>query len=270
MSTNNDDTGRAPASAEALSGLAREVDALRGKIRPVEGLATQVTELANMVADLADDMAARNRRGELLAPSWLALPWRGQPWLGIATASATDTQDGGGEDAAQAGEVGVVGVDPDALADLLEQLIQWVRRVFLAYPDAAGSFPECWLWHPAAIEELLWLWHAWQAAYVADGASARLVGDWHDRFRPGVVRRIKANFDACSLANHASSGPQGNGPRSDEAGESAGVGMPFAESGREMAGWWAAGQQGAGPLPSAGQLEVSANRWRTGRAGGRR
>jgi hypothetical protein len=29
-----------------------------------------------------------------------------------------------------------------------------------------------------------------------------MVGDWHDRYRPGVVRRIKATGGTCSLDNH--------------------------------------------------------------------
>jgi hypothetical protein len=240
--TNNhaDRNGPGQPSAAALAGLAREVEALRRKLRPVEGLTGQVTELANMVADLADDMANHGRRnGEVLVPSWLALPWPGMV---------------GAEDGHAAGEV-----YQDQVAALLDELVEWVGRVYLVYPDAAGSFPECWLWHPAAIEELLWLWHAWRAAYTEEGASVRLAGDWHDRSRPGVVRRIKASLGTCSLANHTH----------DQHTEPLVVGVPFAESAAQVARWWAGGQSGVGPEPTAGQLETSAGQWRT-RRGGRR
>ena len=63
--------------------------------------------------------------------------------------------------------------------------------VYLRYPDGADHLPECWAWHPDVVEELLWLMHAWAAAYQGPQAWVALVGDWHDRQRPGVVRRIK-------------------------------------------------------------------------------
>jgi len=42
--------------------------------------------------------------------------------------------------------------DPDQAATDLHDLIEWVQRVYLRYPDTA--LPTCWLWHPTAIEEL--------------------------------------------------------------------------------------------------------------------
>jgi hypothetical protein len=77
--------------------------------------------------------------------------------------------------------------DPDAV---LTKLARFVEVVYLRYSDAAKSFPDCWLWHPDVVEELLWLSDAWLAAY-KPGAPGHMVGDWHDRQRPGVVRRIR-------------------------------------------------------------------------------
>ncbi|WP_445185134.1 hypothetical protein ACTXG6_43520 [Pseudonocardia sp. Cha107L01] len=216
-------------TAAAVSGLAREVEALRTKLRPVEGLDKQVTDLANALAAMADDLLARNRKnGEILAPSWLSIP----------TAEE---------------------VDPAAVAEALDGLIGWVGHVYLAYPDAAASFPECWLWHPALLEELMWLWHTWKAAYTEDGASARLAGDWHDRFRPGVTRRVKAGFSNCSLANHTDRDQMGDGRPE----------VPFAEVADSITTWWVCGSHGTAPVPTEGQLERAAAAWRTGR-GGRR
>jgi hypothetical protein len=52
------------------------------------------------------------------------------------------------------------------------------------------------------VEELVWLMHAWAAAYQGPQAGVGLVGDWHDRQRPGVVRRIRASAGSCSFENH--------------------------------------------------------------------
>ena len=38
----------------------------------------------------------------------------------------------------------------------LAELGEWLRVVYLRYPDAASGLPECWLWHPDVVEELLW------------------------------------------------------------------------------------------------------------------
>ena len=67
---------------------------------------------------------------------------------------------------------------------------------------ATPRLPECWLWHPDVVEELLWLSHAWLAAYQGPAASVALAADWHDRLRPGVVRRIKAQAGSCSRERH--------------------------------------------------------------------
>ncbi len=94
-----------------------------------------------------------------------------------------------------------------ARADLTD-LTEWLNRVYLRYPQ--GVLPSCWLWHPAVVEELWWLRNAHQAAY--DGAW-RDVADWHDRMRPGVVKRLSVAVGGCELARHATSGDRnGSGP----------------------------------------------------------
>ena len=82
---------------------------------------------------------------------------------------------------------------------MLTRLAQWVAGVYLRYPDA--RLPDCWLWHPEVVEELLWLHQAWLAAY-AEGARVTAAADWHDRYRPGVLARIKSSADMCALDDH--------------------------------------------------------------------
>lgn len=95
--------------------------------------------------------------------------------------------------------------DPAAARQLLTDLTEWVETVYLRYGDAARNFPrECWLWHPDVVEELVWLRVAWLAAYNPGGRPAA-VADWHDRYRPNVVKRITGSggyVPNCSIENH--------------------------------------------------------------------
>ena len=84
---------------------------------------------------------------------------------------------------------------------MLSELCAWLESVFLRYPDALKTLPECWCWHPWVVEELLWLRHAWLAAHEGPRAGVALVADWHERARPGVVRRIGDLAGDCLLAH---------------------------------------------------------------------
>ena len=90
--------------------------------------------------------------------------------------------------------------DPEQACAQLVDLVDWVRAVYVRYPG--GALPSCWLWHPAVVEELWWLRHAHHAAYHGRGACWREVGDWHDRQRPGVARRINQALADCELSRH--------------------------------------------------------------------
>lgn len=92
--------------------------------------------------------------------------------------------------------------DPDIVRRVLDELAVWLGLVYLRYPDGARALPECWCWHADVVEELLWLMYAWLAAYQGKAASVGLVADWHDRHRPGVVRRIRDIAGSCSIEAH--------------------------------------------------------------------
>ncbi|GLZ49484.1 hypothetical protein Acsp06_56690 [Actinomycetospora sp. NBRC 106375] len=197
------------ARVEALAGLAREVDGLRRGLEALVGTPTRVDDLARTVAQLADAVAAVPARpGPTVAPSWLTAP-----------------------------------PDSDGLVALLEELARWLHAVFLRYPDGAAVLPECWLWHPDVIEELVWLMHAWRAAYDGRGASVQLAGDWHDRQRPGVVRRLRSSVGSCSRENHQTrlgwnSTPRGASP------------VPSTDALTTIACWWATARDRAAPEPA--------------------
>ena len=134
-------------------------------------------------------------------------------------------------------------------------LAGWVGGVYLRYPDAAQTLPECWLWHPEVVEELLWLHTAWLAAY-RPGAAGTAVGDWHDRQRPGVVRRIRDYAGLCSLEQHQ--------PGADR--HTPAPTAPLADAVPAIAGWWATRRTDPAPAPTAEQLDAARRRGRRSEA----
>lgn len=207
----------------AVAGLAREIEAVRRTVERLDRVAEDVGGLSQLVNDLVNQVDAASRTGvPLAAPSWLDLP-----------------------------------EEMSAAKFTLRELVDWLDTVFLRYPDGARALPECWLWHPDVVEEVLWLMHAWKAAYRGEGATVQLAGDWHDRYRPGVVRRLRERAGTCSLDNHT--------PRASRPSE-AQPGAPLTEALQTIAQWWAAHRADAPPEPTSEQLaKASGNAWGAGR-----
>ena len=190
-----------------VAGLARELDGLRRTLDPLEGVPGRVDELAGLVAQLADAVTALTaRKGPTPCPSWLTHP-----------------------------------TSPAATAATLAELGEWLRVVYLRYPDAASGLPECWLWHPDVVEELLWLEHAWLSAYQGRTAAVGLAADWHDRQRPGVVRRIRQTAGSCSRERHQTR-PGWNPP-------SGAPTVPGADALAVIADWWGSDREHPAPEP---------------------
>jgi hypothetical protein len=150
--------------------LARAVDRA---VRRVERLDTAVAQLAADVTVLARALDAR------VHPS--------------GGASSPDTGERGMRSWLLADD------HDQAVADLAD-LAVWLDAVYLRYRDA--TVPSCWLWHPEVVEELWWLRQAHADAYHPETGSWLRVGDWHDRQRPGVARRIVRAVGSCELALH--------------------------------------------------------------------
>jgi hypothetical protein len=217
---NGSTNGSAYASAGAVAGLAREIEALRRDLRRLREVPARLEELAELVAQLAEATATTTAAGAVGAPSWLDLPTE------VETAQA-----------------------------VLAELIRWLEVVYLRYPDAAQGLPDCWLWHPDVVEELLWLMHAWLAAYRDENAPVSLAGDWHDRYRPGVIRRINALAGRCSLENHQ---PRDGQPLPD------GPVVPVAAAAEQIATWWATSRTDPPPEPDEWHLATANTRRRPG------
>lgn len=203
------------ASAAAVAGLAREVEGLRRTVEPLRDAVERTDELARLVAQLADAVSALPARPAPTAPpSWLVLP-----------------------------------ADTGAAGHVLGELLAWLHAVYLRYADGAAVLPECWPWHPEVVEELLWLMHAWLAAYQGKHASVAAAGDWHDRARPGVVRRIRSAVGTCSLENHLDRDgwgqPMHRGPRL----------VPGAQAADLIAAWWGEHRDEPAPEPTPGHVD---------------
>lgn len=210
------------ADAAAVAGLAHEVEQLRRTVDELARLPGELAQLAATVASLSDAVGGGARRESPAgAPSWLAYP--------------SDADDPAATTAART---------------LLTALAEWVRAVYLRYQDAVSRFPECWLWHPDVVEELLWLRAAWQAAY-ALGASINAAGDWHDRQRPMVVHRIRDYAGVCSLEAHQA-GRSEHRPSPT---------VPHPEAIDAIAQWWTTRRTEPAPPPSQEQLAASGRHW---------
>jgi hypothetical protein len=204
------------ASAAAVAGLAREVEGLRRAVEQLRVVPRRIEEVAALVARLAEQNVAAGEGADEGTVTWLDLP-----------------SDPGGA------------ATPDAERVLL-RLMDWLGAVYLRYADAARTLPACWLWHPEVIEELTWLRQAWLAAYSDPEARIALAGDWHDRQRPGVVRRIKEYAGMCSIETH-----QGQQPGAPV--------VPLAGAALSIADWWATRRPAAPPEPGADEVaEASA------------
>jgi hypothetical protein len=217
----NATNGSAWASASSVAGLAREIDALRTDLSRLLRVPGRLDELAGLVAQLAEATATTHTSPGGGVISWLDLPNQ-----------------------------------PDTAQQVLAGLVEWMARVYLRYPDAAASLPDCWAWHPDVIEELLWLWHAWLVAYHDEHAPISAAADFHDRYRPGVVRRITTAAGRCSLENHQ--------PHHDHPPQGAVVTVPLADAVGPIATWWATDRDAPGPIPTPEQLASAAARHRPG------
>lgn len=158
-----------------VAALARELERLSRRVRSVE-------QLAALTAQSTADLAARvdtpaDEEDEV---------GREPLWSWLAPAQPRDAERTRAE---------------------LAELVAWLDAVYLRYPGTALA--SCWAFHLDVVEELAWLRQAWVAAY--DG-SWRLVGDWHDRQRPGVVRRVGSALADCGLDRHVERGDRSHRP----------------------------------------------------------
>ncbi len=91
-------------------------------------------------------------------------------------------------------------------ADQVLALARWIKDLLKPrYPQRTAIIRACWPLHPTAVEELSWLRGEWYAATREEGARYRDLGDWHDRWLPGVLHRFQVDgeFQECIKDEHA-------------------------------------------------------------------
>jgi len=220
--TNQPDLGADCPTATSVGGLARDLEALRRDVTGLSGLGRRVEELGQLVTRLAD-----------------------------ATTAATTTGPAGSDGVVSWLDADLDRNDPGVAEAILTRLAQWVAGVYLRYPDA--NLPDCWLWHPEIVEELLWLHQAWLAAY-ADGARVTAAADWHDRYRPGVIARLKSTADMCGLEDHQPGKIRHRHART----------APVLDAVPVIAAWWSTERDNPAPAPSGEQITTAAQAHRIG------
>jgi prefoldin subunit 5 len=68
-------------------------------------------------------------------------------------------------------------------------------------PQVAARIPPCWYRHREAVRELSWLCQEWIKIHHTSYGTPNRAGDWHDRYAPGVKRRVITALEACVKAN---------------------------------------------------------------------
>jgi len=173
----------------SVAALAVHVDGLR---REVESLATKVDSLVSTqqehTAVLDDITELRHQVEQILA-------------------SLTEEED------ASPAEWFWLRMTNQVRDEKLAELFDWVETVLRAqYPDyLADQIRLCWPNHPEARWELSWLYQQWSLAYLAKRPAPKDAADWHDRWSPGVLRRLGAVMSRCEAICQRQPGPKAAG-----------------------------------------------------------
>lgn len=133
----------------------------------------------------------------------------------------------------------ILATDHEAARADLRDLAEWLPQVYLTYHQT--RLPSCWAWHPAVVEELLMLRNLHKDAY--QGKNWAKVGDWHDKWLPGVRARIQQQVGTCYLKQHEAGGPKS---RSSEV-------APLAQHLDAVVDAWMS--TGLPPVPTTAQIE---------------
>jgi hypothetical protein len=231
----DDEKDPGTAALAAVAGLARSVETLTRDVAAMKtGL--QHTASKTAVARLNDTVASLGNTVASFEDLLTRLATKPSSGRGKATDS--------GEGEPMRSWLRLPEHDERAIQAVLSELLPWMESIYLPYATARETLPPCWLWHPEIVEELLWLMDAWTAAYDGEEASNKLVGDWHDRQRPGVTRRIGEYAPSCDVLAHR-----------DGAGQSA-VTVPLAADADPFVTWWATGRDTNGPAPTPEQIKA--------------
>ena len=173
----------------SVAALAVHVNGLR---REVESLVTKVDALTSTqqehAAALDDITELRHQVGQILA---------------------TLTE----EDDASPAEWFWLRMNEQVRDEKFGELFDWVETVLRTqYPDyLADQIRPCWPNHPEARWELAWLYQQWSLAYLAKRPAPKDAAEWHDRWSPGVLRRLSQVMSRCEGTCQRQPGPEAAG-----------------------------------------------------------
>ena len=89
-------------------------------------------------------------------------------------------------------------LSPDQYAAHLADLAAWIDTFLTTYPSAATSVRECWRAHRDAVTELGLIWCEFIRIYAAERPSLDEALIFHDRWLPGVLKRVQQITANCA------------------------------------------------------------------------
>lgn len=168
-----DRTPQGDGYALQILSLARDLKDVRTQLGDLAGIGAQVT-------GLADAVSAVELKIDALAAAEPEQPIRMWDWTTM---------------------------DTDQAHVAWNVLLEWVDKVLVGTYNAVtdksidqdvAKIPACWYRHPAAVAELSWLCQEWMRIYRSSKGTPGSAGEWHDRWLPGVLRRLSRSLNACA------------------------------------------------------------------------
>jgi hypothetical protein len=89
-------------------------------------------------------------------------------------------------------------LEPNQYTAHLADLAAWMEAFLAAYPSAAASVRPCWKDHKDAVTELGLIWCESTRIYAADRPSLDEALVFHDRWLPGVLKRVQQITANCA------------------------------------------------------------------------
>ncbi len=154
-----------------LGELAVQLVTISSAVNGLAGVAQQVAALSQQVTDIAQRLGADDQ--DEPEPTRPALP----SWFEVEAEQAEQ---------------------------MLADLAGWVDTILVRYAVARDALTQCWMFHGEIVEDLLWLRAAWMAAHRDPTAKPHHAADFHDRWLPAVMGRLKRQLGAgmCNFGNH--------------------------------------------------------------------
>jgi hypothetical protein len=151
--------------------LALQVLALGARLQELAASVSHLGGIGEQVTTLADELdALRDQVADLVADDGDGGGIRMWDWIAMNRTEATV-----------------------AWSTLLNWVDEVLVGVFALVGEIGGrklKIPPCWYRHPDAVEELGWLCQEWLRIYQSDKGTPGAAGEWHDRWLPGVIRRL--------------------------------------------------------------------------------